>query len=213
MAMHIHGAGQSIPQTYTQVSNQPSRSDRSQETVDRVSLNREAPQKQASAEQRGPDRVTIREEARQIQELTARDREVRTHEAAHAAAGGRYAGTPSLSYEQGPNGKSYAVEGEVSIDVSKVSGDSQATLQKAETIRSAALAPAQPSSADRAIAAKATRMAAQARADIAEEQGKAASEAMAKTFESRDADAAKSAPPPNNSPEFIAIGQFISAYG
>lgn len=113
------------------------------------------------------DRVTLSTDEQVVRELTARDREVRTHEAAHAAAGGGYAGSPSFSYQKGPDGQSYAVGGEVSIDTSKVSGDPQATLQKAETIRAAALAPTQPSSADRAIAAKAAVMASQARADLA----------------------------------------------
>jgi hypothetical protein len=113
------------------------------------------------------DRVTLSADAQVVRELAARDSEVRTHEAAHAAAGGGYAGSPSFSYQKGPDGQSYAVGGEVSIDTSKVSGDPQATLQKAETVRAAALAPSQPSSTDRAIAAKAAVMASQARAELA----------------------------------------------
>jgi SprA-related family len=125
------------------------------------------------------DRVTLSADAQVVRELAARDSEVRTHEAAHAAAGGGYAGSPSFSYQKGPDGQSYAVGGEVSIDTSKVSGDPLATLQKAETIRAAALAPTQPSSADRAIAAKAAAMASQARADLAaQEPDKASSMAI-----------------------------------
>jgi hypothetical protein len=48
----------------------------------------------------------------------------------------------------GPDGKQYAVGGEVPIDLSPVSGNPQATVQKAETIQRAALAPADPSGPD-----------------------------------------------------------------
>ncbi len=115
------------------------------------------------------DSVQIRVETREIAKLTIRDREVRAHEAAHAAVGGQYAGSPSLTYKKGPNGRSYATSGEVSISLSAVSGDPAATLQKAEIIRSAALAPAQPSAQDMRVASKAAVMAAQARSDLAAE--------------------------------------------
>jgi hypothetical protein len=47
-----------------------------------------------------------------------------------------------------------------------VPGDPEATLQKAQQIRSAALAPAQPSQQDIAVAAKASQLAIEARAEI-----------------------------------------------
>ena len=106
-----------------------------------------------------------------INELKNRDREVRAHEAAHKAAAGSLAkGGASFSYTRGPDGKLYAVGGEVSIDTSRVAGDPQATLQKANLIRAAALAPAQPSAQDRAVAAQAGIMAAEARAELAEQR-------------------------------------------
>lgn len=109
-----------------------------------------------------------REIQQEIRELENRDAEVRTHEQAHAAVGGQYAGSPSYEYERGPNGKSYAVGGEVPIDVSVVPGDPQATIQKMQVVRRAALAPAEPSSADRSIAAEASVKAAEARAELAQ---------------------------------------------
>lgn len=115
------------------------------------------------------DSVQISSEAREVSKLENRDREVRTHEAAHAAVGGQYAGSPSLTYTNGPDGRSYATSGEVAIDLSPVSGDPLATLQKAEVIRSAALAPSQPSAQDMRVASKAAVMAAQARAELATE--------------------------------------------
>ena len=60
----------------------------------------------------------------------------------------------------------YAVGGEVQIDVSEIPGDPQATIDKMQTVRAAALAPAEPSSADRAIAADATQKMAAAQAEL-----------------------------------------------
>lgn len=105
-------------------------------------------------------------EKRQVRELAARDREVRAHEQAHASVGGRYASAPSYTYQKGPNGQQYAVAGEVSIDVSPVANDPQATIDKARIVRRAALAPAQPSPQDRAVAAEATALEQQARAEL-----------------------------------------------
>jgi hypothetical protein len=102
----------------------------------------------------------------EIQELESRDREVRLHEQAHAAVGGPHAGSPSYEYQYGPDGRSYAVGGEVMIDVSEVTGDPQATIEKMQTVRAAALAPANPSGADRAIAAEATKKIAAAQAEL-----------------------------------------------
>ena len=105
-----------------------------------------------------------REQSAEIAKLRARDREVRAHEQAHAAAAGGVAtGGPNFTYEQGPDGKQYAVGGEVKIDTSPVAGDPEATIRKARQIRAAALAPADPSAQDRAVAASASAMEAAAR--------------------------------------------------
>lgn len=102
----------------------------------------------------------------EIQQLAQRDREVKAHEQAHAAVGGVYASQPHYDYVKGPNGVRYATSGHVNIDVSPIEGDPQATLEKMQTVARAALAPAQPSSSDRAVAAKANRLAAQARSEM-----------------------------------------------
>jgi len=107
---------------------------------------------------------------RAIAELKKIDREVRAHEQAHlAAAGGLARGGASFGYTQGPDGRRYAVSGEVSIDTSPGSNP-EATLLKAQRIQAAALAPAQPSGADRAIASAASQMAASARAELLTER-------------------------------------------
>ena len=116
------------------------------------------------------------EAQQQLLELQQRDREVQVHEAAHAAVGGQYAGAPSLSYETGPDGKRYAVSGEVNIDMSEIPGDPAATMKKADIIHAAALAPAQPSSQDRNIAGRASQMKAKAQAELMAETAKAGNE-------------------------------------
>lgn len=113
-----------------------------------------------------PSQLTEAEQ-QQVAELKARDQEVRTHEQAHAAIGGQYAGSPSYTYEQGPDGARYAVEGEVPIDVSPVANDPQATIQKMQQVYQAALAPAEPSSTDRKVAAEAQSTIAKATAELA----------------------------------------------
>lgn len=111
------------------------------------------------------------EELRLIQQLKARDREVRAHEAAHVAAGAELIrGGASFTYQRGPDGLQYAIGGEVSIDTSKVANNPEATIQKASKIRAAALAPAQPSAQDRNVAAKAAQLAIEARAELNLEQ-------------------------------------------
>ena len=95
------------------------------------------------------------QELQQLNTLKQRDREVRTHEQAHLSAAGQYArGGASFSFQKGPDGHSYAVGGEVGIDVGK-ERTPEATITKMQTIKRAALAPANPSQADRRIAAQA----------------------------------------------------------
>jgi hypothetical protein len=108
-------------------------------------------------------------EQRQVDELKARDREVRAHEQAHAAVGGQYAGSPSYEFETGPDGQQYAVGGEVSIDISKETDPSD-TIDKMQKVRAAALAPAEPSPQDFRVASEANRLAVEARAELAQQQ-------------------------------------------
>ncbi|MDP6709114.1 MAG: putative metalloprotease CJM1_0395 family protein [Alphaproteobacteria bacterium] len=95
------------------------------------------------------------EESRQVAELKRTDQQVRAHEQAHAAAGGQYASAPSYTFETGPDGRKYAVAGEVAIDTSPVPDDPEATIDKMEQVKAAATAPAEPSAQDRQVAAKA----------------------------------------------------------
>ncbi|MDJ0739472.1 MAG: putative metalloprotease CJM1_0395 family protein [Gammaproteobacteria bacterium] len=119
-------------------------------------------------------------EYRALQDLKQRDREVRQHEQAHIAAGGAHvSGGAHYSYEIGPDGRRYAVGGEVSIDTSAVPNDPEATIRKMQAVRSAATAPAEPSAQDRAVAADAARAEARARAELRDQQSAADDSAAA----------------------------------
>ncbi|MEQ8791076.1 MAG: putative metalloprotease CJM1_0395 family protein [Pirellulaceae bacterium] len=124
-----------------------------------------------AAEQSSKTGELTPEEQQQVEELKQRDREVRAHEQAHLSAAGQYAsGGPTFTYQQGPDGRRYAIGGEVQIDTSPIEGDPEATIRKAQVIRSAANAPAEPSSQDRNVAAQASQLEAQARAELAQQQ-------------------------------------------
>jgi hypothetical protein len=121
----------------------------------------------------GPKELSPEQE-KEVQKLKSRDADVRAHEAAHVAAGGAYIkGGVSFSYQKGPDGVMYAVGGEVSIDTSPVRNDPRATIAKMETVKAAALAPADPSGADRSVAAAAEQAEAQAQQQLsAQKTGK-----------------------------------------
>ncbi|MFO7883638.1 MAG: putative metalloprotease CJM1_0395 family protein [Desulfobacteraceae bacterium] len=135
--------------------NSSKNSDNAQNPEQKVSLSAEASLKLSE------------QELRLIQELKKTDAAVRRHEMAHIAAGGRYITSGArLEYKKGPDGRNYAVAGEVSIDTSPVPGDPEATAEKMRKVRQAALAPVDPSSQDRAVAAKASAQAIKASAEL-----------------------------------------------
>src|ERR1044071_9557223 len=116
------------------------------------------------------DRLELSDEARvEIDRLKKGDEEVRAHEIAHLAAAGPYAaGGARFTFKIGPDGNSYAVGGEVPVDLTEIPGDPDATARKMAQIRAAALAPRDPSPQDRQVAAEAARIEAKARADQVE---------------------------------------------
>jgi hypothetical protein len=125
--------------------------------------------------QTGPDGKPISDEQKaQIEKLKQRHAEVVQHEQAHvAAAGALYRSGPHYDYTNGPDGKQYATGGHVSIDTSPGKTPEE-TIAKAARIRAAAMAPAEPSGQDQAVANGATQMEAQARAELAEKKSSAA---------------------------------------
>lgn len=120
----------------------------------------------AATQAASPSYELADEQRRVVQQLRQADRRIRQHEAAHQAAAGQYAmGGPSYQYRTGPDGRRYAVAGEVQIDTSPIPGDPEATIRKMQQVRRAALAPGQPSSQDLAVAARASQVEQQARAE------------------------------------------------
>lgn len=136
---------------------------------DKASSEQASRNAQASKGQ-APGQALDESDQAELDSLKARDQEVRTHEQAHQSAAGSYSKGMHLSFEKGADGRSYAVDGEVQIDTSKVAGDPQATLTKAQTILKAALAPAQPSGQDKQVASEARQMITEARAAILAQQ-------------------------------------------
>ena len=127
-----------------------------------------APQPSGGSEDEVPGQLSEAEQ-KQVAELKRVDAEVRRHEQAHAAAGGQYAGSPNYEYTAGPDGRRYATSGHVQIDVSPIANDPKATIAKMDQVRKAAMAPAEPSSQDRAVAAKATQEKVKAQAELAQQ--------------------------------------------
>lgn len=110
-----------------------------------------------------------------VRKLEKRDAEVRTHEQAHIAAGGGLVrGGASYTYEAGPDGKQYAIGGEVQIDMNPIAGDPQGTISKMQQVQRAAMAPAEPSSQDYSVANTARKHEAEARKELAEQSSGAA---------------------------------------
>ena len=105
-----------------------------------------------------------------VQQLQQRDRQVRAHEAAHIAASGGLASGANYTYAVGPDGQRYAIGGDVSI-VTDFSGPPQQVLHNAQLVERAALAPAEPSAQDLAVAAAAEQVAAQAQTELANTTG------------------------------------------
>ena len=179
-----------------------------------------------AAEKDGPsqspavDLQLSEQELRQLRELKQRDAEVRAHEQAHLAVAGPHArGGASFSLVRGPDGAAYAVAGSVGIDLGKERTPEE-TIAKMETVRRAALAPLNPSAADRSIAARASVLEAQARQELmAETQDQLLGGAALARKEAGDG-AGREASPANDdstgqgtaaTPNYI-VRQMISAY-
>ena len=136
-------------------------------------LNGEANKDNAHQESAGKENAESKQEQqnddKEVRGLRERDREVRMHEQAHAAVGGQYAGVPSYEYQSGPDGKRYAVGGEVLMDVAAENTPAD-TIRKMQQVKAAALAPVEPSAQDYKVAADATQKEKSARSELSKEQ-------------------------------------------
>ena len=90
--------------------------------------------------------------ARVLEKFRNKDAEIRTHEQAHASIG--HTTSPiSYNYQEGPDGKLYAVGGSVRLDTS-IPDDPKAAAFKLDMIQKAASGVAEASPADRAISSQ-----------------------------------------------------------
>lgn len=128
---------------------------REKKTSDEEKIEKEQEEKK-SAEDSSTEKLS-EDEKRLVQDLRSRDAEVRTHEAAHQAAGGGMTGAASYTYQQGPDGRMYAIGGEVSISIPSGSTP-QESMRNAQQAIAAAMAPADPSGQDFAVASSAMVM-------------------------------------------------------
>ena len=95
-----------------------------------------------------------------------------------AAGAGLVTRGANYTYVIGPDGRRYATGGEVGIDTSP-GQTPQETIAKAQRIRAAAMAPAQPSGQDMQVAAQATQMQMQAQMELMLQRRNAAYSRMA----------------------------------
>lgn len=150
------------------------------------------PRSEGAAERKYAARELSTAENRRIQELKQIDRTVREHEAAHLRAGsGVVTSGANFTYTYGPDGKQYAVGGEVGIDTSPEKKPED-NIDKGERIQIAALAPRDPSSQDYRVAAIGSQMEAQGQNDLAIQQREEAAAA---------AEARQAAQQPGQSPQ------------
>jgi hypothetical protein len=110
------------------------------------------------------------EEQRRIAELKRIDAAVRAHEQAHIAVGRELITSgPNYTYTYGPDGKRYAVGGEVGIDTSP-EREPEANIDKGQRIQDTALAPVDPSPQDYRVAATGKQLEDQGRRDLRAER-------------------------------------------
>lgn len=103
----------------------------------------------------------------QVEDLQARDTEVRAHETAHQSSGAS-TGAASFSYQKGPDGRMYAIGGEVGVSF-KEGSTPQESIQNARAVIAAAMAPANPSPQDYSVASSAKIMEMKAMQQLANE--------------------------------------------
>ena len=132
-------------------------------------LKEDEEKKAQEAQQKGSSDELSDDEERLVRDLQSRDSEVRAHEAAHQAAGGGMTGAASYTYQQGPDGKMYAIGGEVSISM-KSGSTPEETIANARQVAAAAMAAGSPSPQDFSVASSARVMEMKAQQQLTRER-------------------------------------------
>lgn len=105
------------------------------------------------------------EEQKEVEEMRRINGEVKRRELAHRAVAGNYArGVISYEYETGPDGKKYAVEGHITIDARPILNNPEASIRKAQAIKSVKL--------DRSVSTEAEKMEREVRMELKIEKRK-----------------------------------------
>ncbi len=106
---------------------------------------------EAPGQERDADGLTL-EEQHIVEALRQRDGAVHQEEETHAAQAGQFAGAPVYEYATGPDGRRYAVGGEVPVHVRVTSGNPDDVKQALAILGLAATSPAAPSAQDLMVA-------------------------------------------------------------
>jgi SprA family protein len=123
-------------------------------------------EKKAVEKSKSTDELS-QDEKRLVTDLQSRDAEVKAHESAHQS-GGASTGAATYTYQQGPDGKMYAIGGEVSVSF-QTGSTPQETIANAQAVIASALAPADPSGQDMAVASSAMVMMMKAQQQLSRE--------------------------------------------
>jgi hypothetical protein len=142
---------------------------RTRDAADETSIQTRRPDQPRGTGTDAAQELTPRERQR-VAELQQIDRAVRAHEAAHIAAGaGVVTGGADYSYTYGPDGRQYAVGGEVGIDTAP-ERDPADNVEKGIAIQNAALAPRDPSPQDYRVAGIGAQLESRGRGELARER-------------------------------------------
>jgi hypothetical protein len=159
----------------------------------------------------GPAELTA-DQRRAVAELQEIDRNVRAHEQAHIQAGrGVITSGPNYTYTYGPDGKQYAVGGEVGIDTSP-ERKPEANIDKGVRIQAAALAPRDPSPQDYRVATVGGRLETQGRSDLAQQRAEERSLETERNARAREESLQKAYAAPAATPEKAAPGEALSVF-
>lgn len=180
MEIDGRGGGYNLYQiTQAGLNNRRDSSEKSQNSLDPTENTQDSTNTDENKEQQNTTGKELSDsEEAYVDKLEQADRNVRAHEAAHVAAGGSLVrGGANFQYETGPDGKIYAVAGEVSIDTGE-GNTPEETVSKMQQVKAAAMAPGDPSPQDYRVAASAAVMEARARAEIAKEASEEIQQSM-----------------------------------
>ena len=130
---------------------------------------KELQEKKVQEEKKADPTELSEDEQRLVNDLASRDAEVKMHESAHQMAGGGMTGAASYTYQQGPDGKMYAIGGEVSISMQGGSTPEE-TIAKAKQVAASAMAPGSPSGQDFSVATSARMMEMKAQQQLSKEK-------------------------------------------